>query len=208
MKITTILFDADGVVQWPKPDRRAMWIELLGARHQVVDEFFQALLDLERTCYRGERDFVAALPDLLRDWRCAGTVDDLLRAWTAIKVDAEVLALVRTVRAAGVICCLATNQEPFRGRYMSQTLGYGAVFDHQFYSCELGFHKPDAKYFGAILNRVGRSPQEVLFIDDKEPNTMAAASIGIHAQTFTPKPGTSPVDEMRRVLSDYGFSAV
>ena len=78
---------------------------------------------------------------------------------------------------------------------MSQMLDYGAAFDHQFYSCELGFCQPDAKYFVAILERLGRAPQEVLFIDDKEPNTMAAAGVGIHVETFTPGPGTSPADE-------------
>jgi putative hydrolase of the HAD superfamily len=139
-------------------------------------------------------------------WNCAGTVDDLLRAWTAIQVDAEVVQLIGTVRASGVLCCLATNQEPFRGRYMSETLDYGAVFDRQFYSCDLGVSKPDPKYFAAILERLGRSPQEVLFIDDIEANTRAAASVGIHTETFTPPSGTSPADEMRRVLERHGFA--
>ena len=208
MQITTILFDADGVIQWPKAGRRAMWTALLGGRDEIVDEFFQALLELERTCYLGEHDFVSALPDLLSQWACHGTIDDLLRAWTAIQVDTDVVALVRAIRATGTLCCLATNQERFRGRHMSQELGYRAVFDHQFYSCEVGFSKPDPAFFQTILERLGRSAQEVLFIDDKQPNARAAASIGIHAETFTTSPRTAPVDEMRRLLGDYGIATV
>jgi putative hydrolase of the HAD superfamily len=89
---------------------------------------------------------------------------------------------------------------------MSDTLDYGAVFDEQFYSCDLGVAKPNPAYFTAILERLDRSPQEVLFIDDLEPNTRAAASIGIHAETFVPPSGTRPADEMRRVLGRHGFS--
>ena len=48
---TTVLFDADGVIQWPAPDRRAMWAALLDGRDHLVDEFFEALLAVERTCY-------------------------------------------------------------------------------------------------------------------------------------------------------------
>ena len=207
MAISTILFDADGVVQYPATNRRMMWAGLLHGRDDdAVDGFVAALSDVERSCYHGQGDFLAALPDLLAQWNCAGTVDDFLRVWTAIQVDAEVAQLIAAVRATGVLCCLATNQEPFRCRYMSETLDYGAVFDRQFYSCELGLAKPDPKYFAAILERLGRSPYEVLFIDDLEANTRAAASVGIHAETFTPPSGTRPADEMRRVLGRHGVS--
>ena len=207
MAISTILFDADGVVQYPATNRRMRWAEILRGRDDddAVDGFVAALSDVERSCYEGQGDFLAALPDLLAQWNCAGTVDDFLRVWTAIHVDAEVVQLIATVRASGVLCCLATNQEPFRGRYMSETLDYGAVFDRQFYSCELGVAKPDPKYFSAILERLGRPYHEVLFIDDIEANTRAAASVGIHTETFTPASGT-PADEMRRVLGRHGFA--
>ena len=107
MPITTILFDADGVVQGPSPDRRAMWAEVLCGRQDDVDQFVRALFDVERTCYDGRGDFVAALPDLLRRWNCSGTVDDLLRAWTAIDVDAEVVRLITAIRSSGITCCPA-----------------------------------------------------------------------------------------------------
>jgi HAD superfamily hydrolase (TIGR01509 family) len=206
MTISTILFDADGVVQYPPANRRAMFAELLGGRDDAVDGFVRALSGVERACYQGQGDFRAGLPDLLGQWNCAGSADDLLRAWTAIQVDAEVARLIAAVRASGVLCCLATNQEPLRRRHMSETLDYGALFDRQFYSCDLGVAKPDPRYFDAILERLSRPPQEVLFIDDIEANTQAAASIGIHTETFTPRSGTRPADEMRRVLGRYDLS--
>jgi putative hydrolase of the HAD superfamily len=120
-------------------------------------------------------------------------------------VDPEIVEIIKELRSAGVVCCLATNQEAARHRHMSAMSEYRSVLDHQFYSCELGFCKPDPRYFEAILQRLGRSAEEVLFIDDREPNTAAAASIGIRVETFTPPPGTPAVDEMRRVLRAHGL---
>lgn len=183
-----------------------MWTEIVHGRDDdAVDNFVAALSEVERSCYHGHGDFVAALPDLLAQWKCAATVDDLLRVWTAIQVDTEVVQLIARVRASGVVCCLATNQEPFRRRYMTEMLDYGAVFDRQFYSCELGLAKPDPKYFAAILETLGRSPDEVLFVDDIEANTRSAARVGIFTETFTPPSGTRPADEIRRILRRHGF---
>jgi methionine salvage enolase-phosphatase E1 len=56
-----------------------------------------------------------------------------------------------------------------------------------------------------ILDRLGISAGEVLFIDDKEANTAAAANVGIVTETFTPSAGTRPVSELRRVLKKYGL---
>jgi putative hydrolase of the HAD superfamily len=206
MPITTVLFDADGVVQGPSANRRTMWAELLCGREHDIDRLVRDLFDLERTCYNGQGDFVAALPDLLLRWNCRGTVDDLLRAWTAIDVDAEVVRLITAIRSSGVTCCLATNQEPFRGRYMAEVLDYGGVFDRQFYSWEIGFSKPDPNYFREILERLSVSPEHVLFIDDIEPNVRAAESVGIQAKTFVPPSGTRATDEMLRLLRHYGLA--
>ena len=204
MQISTVLFDADGVIQWPLHNRRDMWNALLGDADKV-DEFFAALLALERTCYCGEGDFVGALPNMMRDWQSTGSIEDLLRGWTAIRVDLQVVELIRRLRSGGVRCYLATNQEPFRGRYMSEQLNYRALFDAEFYSCELGCYKPDPNYFVKILNRLELSPGEVLFVDDKDPNTSAAASVGIRTETFMPSAGTRPSSEMQRVLKKYGL---
>ena len=208
MPITTILFDADGVVQGPSANRRAMWTEVLCGREDDVDQFVRALFDVERTCYHGHGDFVAAFPDVLRHWNCSGTVDDLLRAWTAIEVDREVVGLIATIRSSGLTCCLATNQEAYRGRYMAQTLDYGTVFDRQFYSCELGLSKPDPDYFAEILERLSVSPEEVLFIDDVAANVSAAKGVGIHAESFLLPPGIGATDEMRRILRLYGLASL
>lgn len=52
-------------------------------------------------------------------------------------------------------------------------------FDHCFYSCEVGFRKPDLAYFEAIMNRLALSAGECLFIDDSEANVESARTAGL-----------------------------
>ncbi|MCP4751360.1 MAG: HAD-IA family hydrolase [Proteobacteria bacterium] len=51
----------------------------------------------------------------------------------------------------------------------------------------LGYTKPDPKIFSLALERIGASPEQVLFIDDKKENVDAAKAIGIASfQSLSP----------------------
>src|SRR5262245_23428391 len=177
--VEAILFDADGVVQRPTADRQAQWRALVGGVDEAVTPFKLDIFTVERPCHDGTNDFVSALRDVLARWNCRGTVEDALRAWTAIHVDQPVIDLIAKVRASGVACHLATNQEPYRARHMREVLEYGKAFDRLFFSCEMGCSKPDPTYFTTIIESLKLVPDAVLFIDDVEANVAAAESIGI-----------------------------
>jgi putative hydrolase of the HAD superfamily len=57
-------------------------------------------------------------------------------------------------------------------------------FDHRYYSCRLSAAKPDARAFQIVLDDLGAQPGEVLFIDDRTENTLAARDLGMHTITF------------------------
>ncbi|RPI53967.1 MAG: HAD family hydrolase [Acidobacteria bacterium] len=205
MGVEAILIDADGVLQRPTADRHAQWRALLGGADEAVGRFKCDIFAVERPCHDGGGDFLSALRDVLVRWNCTGSVDDALRAWTAIEVDRGITELIGRVRASGVACHLATNQEPYRARYMSEVLDYPSVFDRTFYSCELGCSKPDPSYFRAIIESLNLPPQAVLFIDDMAANVAAADSIGIRAELFAPVMAGDAVDEMQRILCRHGI---
>jgi putative hydrolase of the HAD superfamily len=96
---------------------------------------------------------------------------------------------------------LATNQQNLRGAYMRSSLGFETIFDEQFYSFELGFAKPDAGYFQAIMQRINVPPSRVLFIDDHEGNVAGAREIGIHSELF---PRDGGVAVLASILARYG----
>ncbi len=54
-----------------------------------------------------------------------------------------------------------------------------SLFKKPYYSHEMGMRKPDPASFIYILEKEGLEPAETLFIDDNEPNILAAASVGL-----------------------------
>ena len=198
-----VLFDADGVIQHPSDGWRELLASCAGTGDpELQDRFVDDVFTAERPTQTGEVDFPAALAEVLERWRSDAHVDDALRPWTMIDIDAAVVEVVRNLRSAGTGCYLATNQHAFRAALMRQ-LGYAEWFDGQFYSCELGLAKPDPAYFVAILERLDVAPDRVLFIDDRADNVAGARQAGLHGEVFT---STSGVAELHRLLEGHGLS--
>jgi putative hydrolase of the HAD superfamily len=202
LDIRAVLFDADGVIQRPSTQRREAWQSLLGPGRSV-DDFFGSVLLAERPAWLGASDFRESFSRLLCEWRCVGTLDEALVAWTMIEPDRDMLAAVAALRQRGIECHLATNQEPVRAAHMSEQLGYSHLFDREFYSCRLGFAKPDPEYFRAMLARLALPPGAVLFLDDKEANVAAARAVGLHAEHCLVEAGPSGLE---RILAGYKLS--
>ena len=201
MHIEAVLFDADGVIQRPPERRRIKLEEVLGSTRNL-DEFLADIFAAELTALEGQSNFTEALSNVLSQWKCQGNLGDALDAWTMIEVDSQIADTVRTLRRVGVTCYLATNQEPYRARYMSETLGYSDLFDREFYSCRMGVAKPAGAYFRAILGAIGVPPSRVLFLDDHQVNVDSACEVGLHAAAFTLEAGSGA---LYRILGEFGI---
>ena len=197
-RVRAFFFDADGVVQ----STPAGFID--GLRALVPPSgraaFLDAVFKAEEPCLRGEGDFAAALGPVLRQWRVSRPLSRVLALWEEIRPAADVLDVVQELRRAGRPCYLATNQQALRAAHMRRRLGYDALFDAAFYSCDLGAAKPDASFFSAMLARVPHPAAECLFIDDKKANTAAAAAQGLEALRFDLGEYARPGEELRAQL--------
>jgi HAD superfamily hydrolase (TIGR01509 family) len=60
-----------------------------------------------------------------------------------------------------------------------------ALFEHRFYSFELGSLKKEPSTFATVLARLGRAAAECLLIDDSETNTAVATRCGLRTIHFT-----------------------
>lgn len=201
MAIGVILFDADGVIQRTAGGWRERFASMLD-RDANLDAFIAELFAAEKPCLTGAADFPTQLGSILRRWRSATTVEQALTVWTNIEVDHAVLERISALRRAGVACCLASNQQAHRARYMSGELGYKDVFDREFYSCRVGHAKPDQAYFEHILSELRLSPEQALFIDDVEPNVASARQVGINSVHFAANSGA---DALTEHLATYGI---
>lgn len=205
-QVHTVLFDADGVLQWPEPGWLDVWRPFAG---EDVEAFVADMFHAEKASLEGRERVHDGVARYLADRGMdPAAVDEIVRAWAMIEIFPRSLDLVGQIRAAGVRCHLATNQQSFR-RDIMLDLGYADHFDELFFSCDLGVAKPDPAYFEAILDALGHGPEGVVFIDDRRDNVEAAASVGItahvHAHHDSPDQG---VGDLRTLLSRAGVAGV
>ena len=197
MDLDWILFDADGVIQGVRDG----WLaELTAAGGTGGEDFVVAVFEAELATVSGG-DFEQAMADVLRRFEITRPLAEVIDPQYWIVVDAAMLAAVRALRASGLRCGLASNQQNLRGAYMRDSLGYAEAFDAQFYSWELGVAKPHPDYFRQILRRTGVPAQRILFLDDSESNVAGARSVGLRAEPF-PRGGSVPA--LHTILAPYG----
>ncbi|TWP34876.1 HAD family hydrolase [Leekyejoonella antrihumi] len=180
-----VLWDADGVLQAAAPGWRERLVGIGG------EDFLQDLFDAEKPCLRGESRFEDAVARVLARHGIQTSAGDVMASWAEIVVDTAALSLVDEVRGRGVRCYLATNQQDYRRDVMRARLPYAEHFDGEFYSCDLGVAKPEARYFTAVLDAVELPVGQVLFIDDSGRNVNAARAVGLQAVLHDPIAGAS-----------------
>jgi FMN phosphatase YigB (HAD superfamily) len=84
--------------------------------------------------------------------------------------------------------------------YVAKAVDDWQIFDRVFASGLAGMRKPETAFYQHVLNAVDLSPQEVMFIDDKEENVLAAQNLGIRAMVFSESKVV--VDILARIESD------
>ena len=202
MTVTTLLLDADGVLQrvpngWEESMRPA-----LDGRVDDVDGFLAEAYAAERPALTGTVRWLDVLPDLLERWGIPESYDDLVRIWLSIEPVPGVREIVEALRGKGIRCCLATNQDVARGEFMHDALGYDELLDEAFYSYELGVAKPDPAYFSTILERLDVPAGSALFVDDNLGNVEAARSVGLPAEHWV---HTDGLDALHGHLERHGL---
>lgn len=99
-------------------------------------------------------------------------------------IDSETLAIVRGLRSGGLPIALLTNGTDWVSRDLID-LGLRPHLDHVFNSCEMGVAKPDPRIFRQVCAQLSVTPDQALFVDDREQNVAAAAAAGLRALHFT-----------------------
>ncbi len=201
VRIDTVLFDADGVIQRPTVDWRETLTGFVAAG--AADEFVLDLMVSERPSIAGKGDFREAAAEVLARWSSTGSLEEVLQLWHAFEADPVVVGWIQELRAAGIGCHLATNQHTYRRAIMHDERRYGDLFDQTFYSCDLELAKPDPAYFRAILAAVDRPASSVLFIDDNAANIEGALSVGLHAELYDLEHG---LDALHELFSRHGLT--
>lgn len=104
------------------------------------------------------------------------------RSW--LSIDHETLEVLLDLQAGGTRMALLSNAGRDFGSYFRHgTLG--DLFEQVFVSGELGTIKPSAAIFQHVMHELGVTPEQTVFIDNKEVNVRGAEALGIAGHVFT-----------------------
>ena len=181
--IKAICFDADGVMVNPAFQFSRHLHEVYGIEPKTTMPFFGGVFG---ECLTGKKQIRDELPPYLTSWGWHKGVDEFIQTWLEQDdvIDEKMVQVVRQLRKAGMPCYLATNQERNRASYMRNQMGFEALFDSCFISCEMGCQKPDAAYYRHIESSLGVKPQEILFWDDSKGHVETARQRGWQAKVY------------------------
>lgn len=105
--------------------------------------------------------------------------------WAGDEMDMALVAYIRQLKnryQTAIISNYASNLRP----ELAHQFNIADAFDEIIISCEEGITKPDPEIFHRALARLGRKPEEAVFIDDFAHNVRAAKAVGLSAIHFQP----------------------
>lgn len=100
--------------------------------------------------------------------------------WSGDVLDAELIDLIRQLRARYQTAIISNATDALR-RALTEEHKVADTFDLIVCSAEEGIMKPDLDIYRLTLKRLGRKPEEAVFIDDSRENVSAARQLGMHA---------------------------
>lgn len=188
MKYKAVLFDADGMTLQSQRFSEQYQADY-GVPWERLKPFFTGPF---QQCKLGKADLKEALTSVLIEWGWPGSVDELLAYWFKIGCtpNPEIVRIAQELRANGVKCFLATNQERYRAHHLRTVVGLETVFDELLVSAELGYTKDSIEYFAAAYERINaqeKTPFEkelILFVDHEEKNLAAAEAFGFATHAY------------------------
>ena len=193
--IRNIIFDLGGVIIDINRDAAAKALEELGILEadRILGEYEQKgiFLLLEEGRISDAEMYDSLKPLCHPDTTCT----DIKVAFEKflIGIPVERIRIVEKLRAVGYKTYVLSNTNPiFYNDWITKAFRQeGKTINDYFDGIVVSFQelmcKPNPDIFNNILTRYKLNPDETLFLDDSAKNCAAAASLGIHTVTITPK---------------------
>lgn len=180
-----VIFDFGGVLMKTISQRpRHAWDDRLGLPHGSVEAIVHGS-SAWRMAQVGEMPVKDYWLDVARQLHLSQTdVEQLAQDYfSADRLDDDLIAFIRELRAAGHSVALLSNDSPALLDKL-RSLGIANLFDPLIISGNIGVMKPDAAAYQAVLSALGRAPNETIFIDDMPANIDGAQAVGMFAVRY------------------------
>ncbi len=115
------------------------------------------------------------------------TYEDLIACWmNNYSLKENGLNLMLTLKKLGrkvyILSNLAEHNTIAINRKFPELLNYT---EKNFFSYELGYHKPEAEIYQTVINTVNAKPEDIYFFDDTIQNIEGAIKTGINGYVFS-----------------------
>lgn len=180
--ISTILFDADGVLVNSERFSTQLARDYPVDQAKVAEFFTEYFPD----CLVGKADLKEAISPYLAGFGWSKSVDELLEYWFTVEhhLNEPLIEYIQKLRAQGMYIAVATNNEKYRAQYMLDQMGFSDSFDALYASAHLGHKKPAIEFFKRVVEDIDVAKDEVLFWDDDAANIAGAHEYGIQAEFY------------------------
>lgn len=170
--IKAILFDFYGVFV---PDTYSAWLASNGLKREGA---FAGVINLLDTNKISDDEFTERLSELLGR---KVTTEEMQNH--AKNPDQELIRLVSHLKQTYPIGLLSNASSSLRPKL--ERYGLVPLFNEIIISSEIGHAKPSDEAFQIAINRLGFSPNEILFFDDNPDNIVAGTNIGLSASIYS-----------------------
>ena len=153
---------------------------------------------LEYECGRLKQD--ACYEQIAQEFsiEASQVVEAFAQARESLQPEDTVVTFLKHLRKSALVNVYAMSnvaQEDFAA--LSQKMDW-SLFDQVFTSGAVGMRKPDPDFFSYVLEEIKLAPEQVIFIDDKQENVLAADRLGIRGILFD----NSTVHTLQTLLGD------
>ena len=188
MPIDTLIFDQGGVLVWTRWDNvTSAWAEL---RHTTPQEIMDRMLkgDAYAPFMRGEIERAEFRERMCAHLDIQQTIDEFDELWrSAIEPNPDIVPLVESL-SSRYRMVIGSNTDELHQQRVESVQPIIATFDDFLLSYELGVLKPDPEFYEKGLAKLGLTPDQCFFTDDRQNNVDSAISVGIQSVNFESVP--------------------
>lgn len=192
-QFSTIFFDWGGVIaNDPGDDFLTQLLRNVGATDDQIQEIFETYMKRFMRGHISEAEYWQELRTKY-GFSIPDTISQEFKKWQGLVANQDILVLAKDLKAEGMNIAILSNVIEPTYKVIDQA-GYYDLFDTVIASCKVGFAKPQKEIYELALQQFGVTPQESIFIDDKQSFLDPAKELG-----FRTILATSPAQIMRDV---------
>ena len=193
IKIRAMVFDYGNVLSLEQAaDASGKLARLCGVPLEVFTErFWKARLAYDRADLDGRTYWESVAGKAL----APHVLDELYAVDSASwgNPNLSMLSWVDQLRSAGIRVAVLSNMPLEIRLFLVKNREWLSVFDPMIFSCDLRLVKPEEAIYKECLGLVQLTPEEILFLDDKQVNVDGARKVGMHSLVFESVEKTLPL---------------